>query len=114
MTAPTEDEVREYLTRLQGTGGTLAQAQAEALGKWFDEFLINDRRTTVQKCMEILSHARESHRERVGDRNVEGYHSGWDMGLHDADDILDDYIRETYGYPDIPTSTRTRRSPKSS
>lgn len=110
MTTPTAEEVREYLTRLQGTGGSLAQAQAEAIGKWFDDFLTNDRRATVQKCMELLSHARDNHREEL----PTDYDLGWDMGLHDADDILDDYIRKTYGYPETPTTPRPRRTPRSS
>lgn len=33
---PTLDEIREYITQLRGTGSSLAQAQADAIGAWFD------------------------------------------------------------------------------
>lgn len=33
---PTVAEMREYITRLQGTGGSLSRALSESVGEWFD------------------------------------------------------------------------------
>lgn len=33
---PTVAEMREYISRLQGTGGSLSRALSESVGEWFD------------------------------------------------------------------------------
>lgn len=49
---PTTEEVREYLTRVQGTGSSLAQAQAEAIGLWFDKYVIAERQRVTKMATE--------------------------------------------------------------
>ena len=51
---PRTEEVREYLTRVQGTGSSLAQAQAEAIGLWFDRWLIAERKRVAEMAVERL------------------------------------------------------------
>lgn len=47
---PTTEEVRGYIARVQGTGGSLAHAQAEAIGLWFDRWLAQVKAEVWDEC----------------------------------------------------------------
>ena len=49
---PTLEEVREYVTRLRGNDSSLVRAQAEAVGLWFDKFVLAERIRIAKKATE--------------------------------------------------------------